>query len=209
MKRLLTVLVLATSIYFGESFKPNRGPSAEQLKSDGYIMAVIDGKVFEARDENWYSAQLKNKSTENQLFASTDNAARISRVASVLNFYGADFQDADGNLFKESIGVEYTFNNGALGEGADKRITLNYNDQKFSSIPGESILKVTRIEWSDDHRSYAMDADFDCKLRNWGAKSSSQQVVHLKGKMQNITVTVPSWIVLTSPAPAQVAETKE
>ncbi len=167
MKRLFTILILTATFFGAESFKmKHHSPYTEQFKNDGYVMAVIDGKVFEMREENKYTAELKNKSAGNPLFGET-TGSKISRVASVVNVFGGDFQDADGNIFNESIGFEYTFNNGALGEGADKSITLNYSNQKFYSIPADSKIKVTRIDWSADRRSFVMDADFDCKLRKW------------------------------------------
>ena len=198
MKRLFTILILATAFMGAESFKIKQHPAhVEQFKNDGYIMAVIDGKVFDVRQENVYTAELKNKSINNPLFNSS--TAKISRIANVVNVYGGDFQDANGNIFNESIGFEYTFNNGSLGEGADKSITLNYDNQKFFSVPADSKIKITRINWSPDQRSFAMDADFDCKMRRWGVPAASQPVVHMKGKIENITVTVPSWIVLNTP----------
>lgn len=207
MKRLCTVLILVTTLVGAESFKLKHHPAnTQQFKNDGYVMAVIDGKVFEVREENKYTAELKNKSTGNPLFPGTTTDARLSRVANVINVYGGDFQDMDGSMFNESIGFEYTFNNGALGEGADKSITLNYDNQKFYSIPADSKIKITRLDWSSDHRSFAMDADFDCKLRRWGVPASAQPLVHMKGKIENITVSVPNYIVLGNAAP--VAEDK-
>jgi hypothetical protein len=207
MKRLFTILILTATFFGAESFKmQQRMVHADQFKNDGYVMAVIDGKVFEVRENNKYTAELKNKSAGNPLFGEP-GAAKISRVATVVNVFGGDFQDADGNTFNESIGFEYTFNNGALGEGADKSITLNYSNDKYYSIAGESKIKISRIDWSADRRSFVLDADFDCKLRKWGMPAASQPVVAMKGKIENITVSVPSWIVLNSAMP--VAADKE
>ena len=51
----------------GSSFKLGRHAHVEQFKSDGYLMAVIDGKTFQAREENKYTAELMNKSVESIL----------------------------------------------------------------------------------------------------------------------------------------------
>ena len=200
MKRLFTTTLLVALILVGSSFKKHRG-HVEHYKNEGYMMAVIDGKVFEPREENKYTAELKNKSGD--IFASNNQgASSLTRVTTSVNFFGNDFKDDDNNVFTESLGFEYNFNEGAMGIATGEKLVLNYNNQKFSSIPGETSFKITKLEWSSDRRYFVMSADFDCKMRGWGIPASNQPLVKVKGKVENITVTVPSWIVLKSPGGA-------
>ncbi|MDB5281529.1 MAG: hypothetical protein JWO06_604 [Bacteroidota bacterium] len=201
MKRLFTTLFLACLILFGSSFKKHRG-HVEHYKNEGYLMAVIDGRVFETREENKYTAELKNKSGD--LFASA-NATPLTKVTTSVNFFGTDFKDDDNNVFTESLGFEYTFaENNSMGEPTGQRISLDYNNAKYYNVPGETALKVTKMEWSSDHRYFIMSADFECKMRKWGVPASTQPIVKVKGRVENINVTVPAWIVLKSPT--QVAQ---
>lgn len=161
-------------------------------------MAVIDGRVFDTREENKYTAELKNKSGD--IFASADQkASTLTKVTNSLQFFGTDFKDDDNNVFTESLGIEYTFNEGVMGLQTDQKITLNYDNQKFANIPGETEFKVTKLEWSTDRRYFVMSADFECKMRRWGVPMAAQPIVKIKGKVENINVTVPSWIVLKNP----------
>jgi hypothetical protein len=198
MKRLVTIILLASVILTGESFKVKHRARPEQYKTEGYLQAVIDGKVFETREDNRYTATLKNKSTDNFSF-NNQKGAPLSRVANTISFFGGDFQDADGNIFNESIGFEYTFNDGTLGDAANQRILLNYNNQKYYNVEGSTRFKITKIQWSSDRRNFTMDAEFDCKMRRWGVPFQSQPTVRMKGKMEGINVTVPSWIVTKNP----------
>jgi hypothetical protein len=197
MKRIYTLFLLLIIFVAGQSFKRNRG-HVEHYKNEGYLMAVIDGKVFETREENKYTAELKNKSGD--IYAPSNQAASsLTKVTTSVNFFGTDFKDDDNNVFTESLGFEYGFNDGATGEPAGSRLTLNYNNQKYYNVAGETNFKITKLEWNSDHRYFVMSADFDCKMRRWGMPASNQPVVKMKGRVENINVTVPSWIVLKTP----------
>lgn len=204
MKRLFTLICLLSIVFAGSSFKTKR--HTEQFKNDGFLMAVIEGKTFEARDENKYTAELMNKSAESNTLLPQANGGKLTRIATMINFYGSDFKDDDDNTFTESLGFEYTFNEGSLGEAADQKMILSYNNQKFTSIPAETKIKVNKITWSADHRSFTMSADFDTKMKSWGSPAQASQTLHVKGKMEDIVITVPSWIMLKSSVPASTAD---
>jgi len=197
MKRFATLLILSVIILGGSSFKTKRRAHAEQFKNDGYVQVIVDGRILDLRDDNKYTADLVNKSSD--LPFNNTPGAKITRVANSLNFYGADFRDEDGNTFTEGINFEYTFAEGALGDAADGRITLNYNNQRFNNIAGETKFRITKIQWSSDRRYFVMDAEFECKMRRWGKPLAAQPMLKIKGQLENITVTVPSWVVLKNP----------
>ena len=193
MKRLFTLIFLLSIIVAGSSFKLKRA-HVEQFKNDGYLMAVIDGRTFEARDENKYTAELMNKSADASTLVPT--GGKITRVATTVNFYGSDFKDDDNNTFTESLGFEYAFSEGSLGEVADQKMVLNYNNQRFISIPAETKIKVNKISWSADKRYFILSADFDSKMKSWGSPAQAQQTLRVKGRMEDIMITVPAWIVI-------------
>ncbi len=193
MKRIFAFLFLLSIITSGSSFKAKH-VYTEQFKNDGYLMAVIDGRTFDLRDDNKYTAELMNKSTDRSTLIPT--GSKITRVATAINFYGSDFKDDDNNTFTESLGFEYTFNEGATGDEFDQKVILNYNNQRFVSIPAETKITVHKIQWSADKRYFVMSADFDAKMKGWGAPAQAGQTVRVKGRMEDITVSVPSWIIL-------------
>ena len=129
---------------------------------------------------------------------------KLTRVANTISFYGIDLRGADGTIFNEGLSFEYTFSDGALGEPGNQRIILDYNNEKYYNVERETKLRITKIEWSSDRRYFVMNADFECKMRRWGMPAQAQPTLKLKGKMEGINVTVPSWIVIKNPA--QVAE---
>jgi len=208
MKRLTTLFFLLSIIVAGSSFQLKRHAHVEQFKNDGYFSAVIDGKTFEAREDNKYTAELMNKSADQKTLLASEGGAKLTRIATMVNFYGSDFKDDDNNTFTESLGLEYTFNEGALGQAADQKMILSYNNQKFISIPAETRITINKIEWSTDRRSFTMSADFDTKMKSWGSPAQASQTLRVKGKMEDIVISVPSWIMLKSSVPTADADEK-
>ena len=208
MKRLLTLFSLLSIFVAGSSFKMTRHAHVEQFKNDGYLTAVIDGRTFEAREENKYTAELMNKSADSKNLLASESGAKLTRVATMVNFYGSDFKDDDNNTFTESLGFEYTFNEGSLGEAADQKMILSYNNQKFTSVANETKITINKIEWSPDRRSFTMSADFDTKMKSWGSPAQASQTLRLKGKMEDIVISVPSWIMLKNAVPTADADEK-
>lgn len=199
MKRLFTTLALVSMVIIGGSFK-HRQTHLVQFKNDGYFIAVVDAKMFDMRDDNKYSADLSNKSSDVFLgSAPATGAPKSTKVMNNISFYGNQFFDESGNTVEERINFEYAFNEGALGEAAERKIMLHFNNEKYFNLPEGTSFKITKMQWSADRRYCVLSADFDCKMRRWGMPAEAQPIVHLKGKMENINVTVPSWIVTKNP----------
>lgn len=206
MKRIFTFFLLISIYVAGSSFMSKRHAHVEQFKNDGYLMAVIDGRTFEAREDNKYTAELMNKSVESGSLLASSNSGKLTRVATMVNFYGSDYKDDDNNTFTESLGFEYTFNEGATGDVADRKIILSYNNQKFISIPSETKINVSKVEWSSDKRSFTISADFDTKMKSWGSPAQASQTLRVKGKMEDIVISVPSWIMLKNSVTTPTAD---
>ena len=103
MKRFLTLFFLLSIIVAGSSFKLKRNAHVEQFKNDGYLTAIIDGKSFQAREDNKYTAELMNKSAESNNLIASANGGKLTRVATMVNFYGSDFKDDDITLLPKAL----------------------------------------------------------------------------------------------------------
>ena len=158
-KFTFSIFLLGVILFFG-SFKPEG--DQEHYKNSGYFFAILDGKMFEMRDDDKYRAELINKS------ASLNNkTAELNRVATSLIFYGNQFMDDKGKPMDENIDIEYSFANASTGEASDLKIELNYDKHAYYHIPEKTRFHVSKIEWSNDLRNYLVSADFDCKMRRW------------------------------------------
>ena len=164
------------------------------FKNDGTLVAMEDGKNFDLRDKDRYHAELVYKTT-----AINKGNNIVKHVATSILFFGNTIKDDKGNDFKEKLEFEYAFNEGALGEVSDMKLDLNYDRKDYYLIPDLSKISVTSVQWSTDRRSFVMSADFDCVMRKWGYPSDSQPTIKLKGKMENIQVSVPGWINIKNP----------
>ncbi len=164
-------------------------------KNNGYFFAILDGKMFEMRDEDKYRAELLNKTGA----INHSVKAQLNRVATSVIFYGNQFKDAKGKLFDENLEFEFSFDEGALGEPNDLKIEAHYELNDYYHLPEYTRFKISSIDWSSDRREFLMNAEFDCKMRKWGFPAESQPVVRIKGKMVGVAVTVPPWIKLKDP----------
>ncbi len=205
MKRLYFLLALITIVLFGESFTSNGHRRPEQFKNDGTITATVDGKAFDFREDNKYTAELKNTAVDKNVFSAEKSDAKLTQVTNALNFHGLNLHDAQGNLYTENIEFHYAFGEGVTGVTVDPKVVLNYEDQQYFNVASETKIEVTKIEWNADRTAFVMSADFDCLMHRWGMPTSPKQAMHLKGKMENINVSVPSWIVTTNPS-SQLAQ---
>lgn len=170
-------------------------------RNDCNLAVVVEGKSFELRDTDKYHAELLYKT------ASMNGGNSLKKqVDASITFYGNELKDEKDRAFGEKLEIEYAFNEGTLGEVSDLKVELKQNLNGYYQLPEESKVNITRLTWSSDRRSCVMSADIDCTLRKWGYPSESQPTVKLKGKMDNITVAVPAYIVVKNPG--QAAEVK-
>lgn len=194
MKKIITLPIVLLLVVLFASFKPDDDENGH-YKNNGYFFAIMDGNMFEMRDNDKYRAELVNKTGS----INNSKAANLSRVATSLIFYGNDFKDDAGKIFTENIEFEYSFSDGALGQPDDMKFEINYDKHAYFHIPEQSKFRVTQMALSDDRTYFLMSADFDCKMRRWGFPAESQPVVRVKGRMVNINVSVPAWVKIKDP----------
>jgi len=191
MKKIFTSLVLMV-VVCSSFLRLEDGET--HYKNNGYFFAIIDGKMFELRDEDKYRAELVNRTG-----ALNQTKGTLSRVDNTLTFFGPDFIDSTGKTYTESIEFSYNFEDGAIGEPKDLKIEVSYDKNNYYQLDKQTKFRVSKIDWNEDRRSFLLSADFDCKMRQWGFPAESQPVVRVKGRMVNIHVTVPPWIQIKNP----------
>lgn len=192
MRKIATPLLLIGILFVSGGFNSRPEDDNGHYKNNGYFFAILNGTMFEMRDDDKYRAELVNKT-------GSMKDDKTTRVATSLIFYGNDFTDDKGKPFTENVDVEFSFDDGATGDVKDLKIEVHYDKQDYYHMPEATKFRVTKVEWSDDRRNYLLSADFDCKVRRWGFPAESQPVVRLKGRMVNINVTVPAWIKVDDP----------
>jgi len=181
MSNLLKSSALIAFFFFAASFKNGQQSDTPRYKNQGYFTASIDGKPFDTRTYNKYTAEVVKQSE----YSKNDQSADLT-------FFGGTYYDQNGNQFAESLQLKYVISEASLGNASGQKIVFQFNNQKFISIPGQTKIHITKIEYSADRTSMVMSADFDGKMIEWAAPGQSKPIVHVKGKMENINVTVPA-----------------
>lgn len=192
MKKGAGICALLICLCGFNSFKPSG--DNDYYRNDCNLLAVVEGKNFELRDNDKYHAELLYKSS-----SMSGTSSLKKQVDANIIFFGNALKDENGNPWNEKLEFEYSFADGALGDAADVNVQLSYDRKTYYMLADGSQMKITRVDWSADRRSFILNAEFDCQLRKWGYPADTQPTVHLKGKMENITVSVPAWINMKNP----------
>ena len=88
--------------------------------------------------------------------------------------------------------MQYAFADASVGSVSGQKIVFHFNNQKFLSIPGKTQIRVTNVHYNADRTALILSAEFEGKMLEWVKPGESQPIVNVKGKMENINVTVPS-----------------
>ena len=187
MKRTILPASLFMFLLLCTSFK--RQTVDERFSNSGYFMAIVGTGIFELRDDRKFMGEMRTKSS-----TMNNKSSELNRSATSITFYGNSFTDASGKTFDETINFEYALNNGSTGAVNDLKVELNYDQQNYYHIPERTKFNVTKLDWSADHKTCLVTAEFDCRMRRWGFPVEEQPVIRLKGRMVGINVTVPPWI---------------
>ena len=180
MNNLLKSSLFVAIFFFAASLKSGQSTDANRFKSEGFFTASIDGRPFDTRTYDRYTAEVA-KPEDAKSSASTD-----------LTFFAGNHYDNNGNLFEESLQFKYALATAGLGDAPSQKIVFQYNQQKFISIPGKTKIKITAIHYSTDHTSMYVSATFDGKMTQWAAPGQASPIIHVKGRMENINVSLPA-----------------
>ena len=183
--KILTSFMLTGLALFSASFKASQQTENLHFKNEGYFTASIDGKPFDSRRQDRYTAAVINTGAD-------------GKTGADLTFYGNDYMDENGNAFQESLEFKYAFSEAAVGNVSGQKIVFQFNNQKFLSIPGETQIKVTKVKYNADRSAFTMSAEFRGKMLMWKGPGQDQPIVTVKGKMEDINVSAPASAVQTA-----------
>jgi hypothetical protein len=175
---LLPVVFLLTSAFTSAPFM--------WLEESASFNATVDGVAFKLSNEQLYRGLLVNRA------ASMDGKIPARTVIST-TFTGLS-DGTEGRLIADNIQFEIGYNPGKTGAPDMFVVAAQYKNANYHMLKEQSKLNVTSFVWEDDRKHFILSADFDCKMRSFGYPSDKLKDVSLKGRMENIRITVPSWL---------------
>jgi hypothetical protein len=164
---------------FAASLKSGDG-TAPRFKHTGYFTASIDGRPFDTHHYEKYTAEMTG-----QPESRGDQNADIT-------FYGARHLDRSGNVFEESLKFNYLAQAGKPGEISTQKIVFDFDNQKFMSIPGQTKFTITKAEYNSDRTSVIVSATFEAKMTLWVEPGHAAPIIKVKGRMEDINISVPA-----------------
>lgn len=177
------ILVFALS-----SFAPSAGLDDDN-NAKAIFSATVDGKAFKLREDQLLRGLLTSKA------ASMDGKTEARTVISA-SFEGPTYDLADGRTFTENVQFEIAFEPETLGPSSQYAVALKYKSSNYYMVKDESKLSISGFEWESDKKHFRLSAEYDCKLRSWGYPADGKPDVDVKGRLSNIRITVPSWLVV-------------
>lgn len=170
-------------------FAPIQEPALLQEQEDrGYIRASVSGAPYHVREDQYLRGLLLTK------VGSVDG--RVPNKSYVgLTAYGNNMEEG-AKYFEEKIMLEFDFNaNTTLGEQSGYSIGLRYKGSDYYVLADQpQHFTITNITWEEDKKHFRVSANFECKMRTWGYPSDGKPDATFKGSIENIRVTVPSWL---------------
>lgn len=165
---LLSLVVLLTCSFKG---KETRDAAMPNIAENYFIK--IDGYPFDAKTVNNYSVQLINNGK-----------------SMLLSFIGNDVKDKAGNLNPQRMDVQYAFT-GTTGMLMPEQVSFEFDKQKFFSTKGMARVNVTKLEWSTDHKTFVMSAEFTGKVKKSSLTEDVLPVLNFRGNITNVLVQAP------------------
>jgi hypothetical protein len=153
----------------------------------GSFSANIDGKAFQLSADQLFRGIVSNKQ-------GTMDGREPARTVISTTFNGRPSDQAEGRLVNEAIILEINYEPDKLGEPAMFSMALQYESGNYFMVKDQSKLTITQFEWESDKKHFLLSADYNCKLRSWGAPADGKKDLTVKGRMTNIRITVPSWV---------------
>ncbi len=156
------------------------------MEKNASFSATVDGVAFKLSNEQLYRGLLVNRA------ASMDGKIPARTVISA-TFTGPS-DGAEGRLIADNIQFEIGYHPGKTGAPDMFVVSVQYKNGNYYMVKEQSELNITSFTWEDDRKHFVLSADFDCKMRSFGYPADNAKDVALKGRMDNIRITVPSWL---------------
>jgi hypothetical protein len=180
MKYLLKTPLLVALFLFAASLKSGDG-TTPRFKHTGYFTASMDGRPFDTHNYQKYTAEMTGQSESSKADQNAD-----------ITFYGAKHIDRNGNAFVESLKFNYLAQAGKPGEISAQKIVFDFDNHKFTSVPGQTKFTITKAEYNSDRTSVIVSATFEAKMAMWVAPGEAAPIIKVKGRMEDINISVPT-----------------
>ncbi|HLP21088.1 MAG TPA: hypothetical protein VK174_12335 [Chitinophagales bacterium] len=150
--------------------------------------ATVNDTSFQFRDYWPLSATLIRQQ------ASMDGRVPARSVITIV-LSGQTYLDVNGKQFNEGIQFEILYEDIKEGEPEVYTVSLHYGSDLYSVLKKEGSLVVTDLKPEPGQQAFRISAVFNCKMRSWAAAYEKKEDVVLEGKIQNVLVNVPGWMV--------------
>ncbi len=160
--------------------------SFQQTASPSFS-ATVDGKAFQLSEGQLFRGLVTNKQ-------GTMDGREPARTVISTTFNGRNSNQAEGRLVNEAITIEINYEPDKMGEPSMFTLAMQYESANYFVLKDQSKLTITQFEWEADKKHFLLSADYNCKVRSWGAPADGKKDLSLKGRMSNIRITVPSWV---------------
>ncbi len=183
--KLFTILVAALtgfgcSVFWGIDGSGDTSPA---------FATIINNKPFELQQDQLLRGIVMNKT------GSIDGRVPARTVISA-TFNGPSYDISEGRLFNENIQMELNYEPEHIGSLKYYSMAVRYMSGSYYLLGDESKLKITRFDWESDRKHFLLSADYNCKLRSWGAPTDGKRDIYLSGSFTNLRITVPSWVTI-------------
>ncbi len=159
----------------------------EEVKTQGSFHATINGADFQVREDQLYRGLLINRA------ASMDGRIPARTVVNAV-FSGPTKQNKEEKLTSDNIQFEIGYEPDKTGVPSSYLVALQYHNNNYYMVKESSKVDITDFNWESDKKHFNLSADFNCTMRSFGYPSDGIKDIELKGDMENIKITVPSWL---------------
>jgi hypothetical protein len=158
----------------------------DPVDSRGVFKATLNGAAFKVRDDQIYRGVLINRA------GSMDGKIPARTMMNVV--FNGPTQEHEGKPIAESLQFEIAYVPEKTGDVRTFTIAAQHNQSNYFLVKEESKLTITGFEWEEGKKHFVMSAEFNCKMRSYSNPTDGTKDLAVKGTMQNIRITVPSWV---------------
>jgi hypothetical protein len=177
------LVFLVTAFFLFSAFTSSSFMWMEETAS---FNATVDGISFKLSDGQLFRGLLVNRA------ASMDG--KIPARTVITTTFTGPADGAEGRLINDNLQFEIDYQPDKTGEPTNYVVAMQFKNAKYYMLKDQSKLTVISFTWEEDKKHFVFSAEFNCIMRSFGYPSDGFKDVRLKGRMENIRITVPSWI---------------
>ncbi|HLP50474.1 MAG TPA: hypothetical protein VK154_06285 [Chitinophagales bacterium] len=150
--------------------------------------ATVNGTPFVFREYWPISASLIRQQ------GSMDGRAPQRNIISIF-LTGLSYTDINGKQFDEAIQFEIEYEDIKQGEPKVYTVSLHYKSGLYSVLRQQGSLIITDLRPEPGKQAFRISAEFNCAMHSWASPYESREDAMLQGKLTNVLVNVPGWLV--------------